>query len=97
MNITWTITNMKRQPSDGLVTEVFWGADAEDGEPTASYYGKTVFERDESFVPFEELTKEQVLEWVKATLDVEAIEAKLAADIAAQQTPAILSGTPWGN
>ncbi len=35
MNVTWTISNLDRQTSDGLVTTAHWRVDALDGEHTA--------------------------------------------------------------
>jgi hypothetical protein len=35
MNVTWTISNLDRQVSDGLVTTGHWRFDAVDGEHTA--------------------------------------------------------------
>ena len=95
MNITYTIAQLDRQTSDGLVTTAHWRVDAVDGEHTAGSYGTVGFERGESFIAYASLTEAQVIAWVKDKLDVEAIEASLAAQIAAQKNPTTATGVPW--
>jgi hypothetical protein len=95
MITTWTISQLDRQTSDGLVTTAHWRVDAVDGEYTAGSYGTVGFERGESFIAYESLTEAQVIEWVKDKLDVEAIEASLAAQIALQKAPVTATGVPW--
>ncbi len=95
MTITYTIAQLDRQTSDGLVTTAHYRVDAVDGEHTAGSYGTVGFERGESFVPYDSLTEVQVIAWVKDKLDVEAIEASLAAQIAAKKAPTIAVGVPW--
>ena len=95
MNITYKIDNLERQVSDDLVITAHWRVDAVDGEHTAGAYGSVGFTRGDDFIPFEELTEAQVLEWVKAQLDVEQIEAALAQIIAEQKAPSKVAGMPW--
>jgi hypothetical protein len=95
MNITYKIDNLERQVSDDLVITAHWRVDAVDGEHTAGAYGSVGFTRGDDFIPFEELAEAQVLEWVKAQLEVEQIEAALAQIIAEQKAPSKISGTPW--
>ena len=97
MNITYTIDNLDRQTSDGLVTTAHWRVSAVDGEHTAGAYGSVGFTRGDSFTPFESLTEAQVIAWVKEQLDVEQIEAALAQIIAEQKQPSKISGTPWAS
>jgi len=96
MNITYKIDNLDRQTSDGLVITAHWRVNAVDGEHTAGAYGSVGFTRGDDFIPFEELTEAQVLEWVKAQLEVEQIEAALANQIEALKKPKSVSGLPWG-
>jgi hypothetical protein len=95
MTTTWTIAQLDRQTSDGLVTTAHYRVDAVDGEHTAGSYGTVGFERGESFIAYESLTEAQVVAWVKDKLDVEAIEARLAAQIALQKAPVTATGVPW--
>ena len=95
MNITYTIDNLDRQTSDGLVTTAHWRVSAVDGEHTAGAYGSVGFTRGDDFTPFEELTEEQVLGWVKSQLEVAEIEASLASQIEKQKNPVTAHGLPW--
>ena len=77
MTTTWTIAQLDRQTSDGLVITAHYRVDAVDGEHTAGSYGTVGFERGDSFIAYESLTEAQVVAWVKDKLDVEKIEAGL--------------------
>jgi len=93
--ITWTIAQLDRQTSDGLVTTAHWRVDAIDGNYSAGSYGTVGFERGDSFTAYDSLTEAQVIAWVKEKLDVEAIEASLAAQIEAKKNPTTAVGVPW--
>jgi hypothetical protein len=95
MTTTWTITQLDRQTSDGLVTTAHWRVDAVDGEHSAGSYGTVGFERGDTFIAYESLTETQVIAWVKNKLDVAEIEANLAAQIALQKAPVTATGVPW--
>ena len=95
MNITYTIAQLDRQTSDGLVTTAHWRVDAVDGEYSAGSYGSVGFERGDTFIPYNNLTQEEVIGWVKNRLDSSAIEASLTAQIAAQKAPTTAVGVPW--
>jgi len=95
MTTTWKIAQLDRQTSDGLVTTAHYTVNAVDGNHTAGSYGTVGFERGESFIAYASLTEAQVIEWVKDKLDVEAIEANLAAQIALQKAPITATGVPW--
>jgi len=97
MNVTWKIDNLDRQVSDGLVTTAHWRVDAVDGEHTAGAYGSVGFTRGDSFVPFEQLTETQVINWVKSQLEIEQIETALAQIIAEQKSPSKIAGVPWAS
>jgi hypothetical protein len=95
MTTTWTIAQLDRSTADGLVTTVHYRVDAVDGEHSAGTYGTTSHERGEDFTPYVDLTEDQVIGWVKATLDEPAIEASLAAQIEAKKNPTTATGVPW--
>ena len=95
MTITWTIAQLDRQTSDGLVTTAHWRVNAVDGEHSAGAYGTVGFERGATFTAYDSLTEAQVIAWVKDKLDVEAIEAGLQAQIDAKKTPTTATGVPW--
>jgi hypothetical protein len=96
MNYTWNVVQMERNVSDGFVTTVHYNVSAEDGEFTASTYGTVGFTQEEmNYVPFEQLTQEQVIGWVKDSLGQATVEEALAAQINAQKNPVQQSGLPW--
>ena len=95
MNITYSIVQLDRQTSDGLVTTAHYTVNAVDGEHTAGSYGTVGFERGESFIAYASLTEAQVIAWVKDKLEVAEIEAGLQAQIDAQKNPKTATGVPW--
>lgn len=96
---TWGIATLERDASDGYVHTAHWTVSATLGDHSASAYGSVGLERpDGDLIPYEELTKSQVLGWVKGKLGegtVQATEASLASEIAKQQAPKTVSGLPW--
>jgi hypothetical protein len=96
MTITWTINNLERQTSDGLVFNIHWGATAVDGDYSASIVNTQALERGDSFVNYDTLTEETVLGWLWGKIDKAAVEASLTAQIEAQKTPVTANGLPWG-
>jgi hypothetical protein len=95
MTTTWTIAQLDRQTSDGLVTTAHYRVDAVDGEHSAGSYGTVNFERGDTFISYESLTEAQVIAWVKEKLEVVDIETNLAAQIALQKAPVTATGVPW--
>ena len=105
--MNWTIAQLERNSADGGVTVAHWRVSKTSGEHTASSYGTCGFTPDvekEGFIAFDELTEASVLEWVQATMDVEALEAGLGvealeagldAQLEALSNPPTLAGMPW--
>jgi hypothetical protein len=94
----WSIANLERNTADGGVVVAHWRAIATDGDYSASSYGTVGFTPDPTapdFVPFESLTEADVLEWVYESVDKDATEASLAANIEDQKAPQTVAGTPW--
>ena len=92
---TWTINNLERQTSDGLVTVVHWSASAVDGDFSSSIVNTQALERGDSFVNYDTLTEETVLGWLWTKVDKAVVEAALAAQIEAKKNPVKASGLPW--
>ena len=93
-----TIANLERNVADGGVTIAHYRCELVDGDYSASSYGTVSFApdaSDPSFVPFESLTEADVIAWVEAELDMEAITASLQANIDEQKAPKTESGLPW--
>jgi len=95
MTTTWTISQLDRKTADGFVTTAHWQATAVDGEHTASIYSTCSWSDGTVNIPYDQLTQEIVLGWVWESVDKQATEDALAAQIALQKAPVTASGTPW--
>jgi hypothetical protein len=96
--ITWKISQLDRNAADGGVTTAHWTVTAVDGDYSASAYSTAGFTPDPEapgFVPYEELTEDDVLAWVWDSVDKDAAEESLLKQIDAQKNPVVVSGTPW--
>lgn len=94
--ITWTITQLDRQTSDGFVITAHWTATAVDGDYAASVYSTCGWSEGTPTIPYDQLTQDTVLGWVWADgVDKDATEAALTAQINAQKNPVTATGVPW--
>ena len=105
MAVTWTISTLEHEISDGAVIVAHWRAsDSEvvgDVTYSGSSYGTCGFAPDPSspsYVPYADITEEMAIGWTKDSLgeeQVASIEASIAAQIEESKAPAISTGTPW--
>ena len=97
MAVTWTISTLERNTDDGVVV-AHWRASDADGEHVGSSYGTCGFTPDadaDGYTAYADITETQVIGWVKADVDADAIEASIASQIADSKAPAITVGVPW--
>ena len=95
--ITWTISTLDREVSNGFVTCAHWQATAVDGDYSASIYSTSSWASGTPTIPYASVTMAEVLDWVWANgVDKSATETALAAQIALQKNPVTATGTPWG-
>ena len=97
MAVTWTISTLERNTDDGVVV-AHWRASDADGEHVGSSYGTCGFTPDadaDGYTAYADITETQVIGWVKADVDADAVEASIAAQIADSKAPAITVGVPW--
>jgi hypothetical protein len=95
---TWTIATCEHDIATGGITVAHWRCSASDGDYSASAYGTVGFTPDASapgFKPYAGVTEADVLGWVWAEVDKDAMQAKLAENIEAQKNPVSATGTPW--
>jgi len=103
---TWTIANLERNVADGGVTVAHWRVTESETVGTgddavtysASSYGTVGFTPDadaDGFVAYDDLTESAVLAWVHESVDQDATEAALTANIEAQKNPVSANGMPW--
>ena len=84
--------------TDGGVIVAHWQVSKTSGDYTATSYGTVGFTPDadaEGYVAYDSLTEADVIAWVQESLDTEALEASLDADLAEQASPSVTVGTPW--
>ena len=95
---TWVISQLERTLDTGGVVVAHWRATEVDGDFSASSYGTVGFTPDPSasgFIAYDSLTEADVIGWVQAEVDQDAIEASLAAKIEADKNPTQAAGVPW--
>lgn len=105
MTTTWKIAQLKRNPSTDLVIEVTYIINFLHEEVSDRKVGVVTLTgdpADPAFIPYEELTEEIVINWVKDDLGAEAISeieaeflAKLEEVLEKKNNPEFLMGTPW--
>jgi hypothetical protein len=101
MAVTWTISTLERNTDDGVVVAHWQASDSEtvgEVEHVGSSYGTCGFTPDadaDGYTAYADITEAQVIEWVKADVDADAIEASIASQIADSKAPAISTGVPW--
>ena len=96
----WYINEMQSLPKDGdldnFVINVHWSRLAKETinekEYFASVYGSQSFSKDDvtNFIPYEDLTYEIVCGWLDSTINVEALDLNLDAQIENQVNPPIV-------
>ena len=98
---TWNISQLDRETADGFVYTVHYTVNASDDTYSSGAYGSVGLERPDTLIPYADLTKDQVIEWVKEKIGgsakVAEIEAALQAQLDEQRTPTKASGIPWSN
>ena len=92
--IKWSIVNMERDTATGFVRVGHWVCNGVDGDFSGSVYASCSFDG-ELTVPYESLTEATVLSWVWQSVDKEATEAAVAAQIEAKKNPVSAAGVPW--
>lgn len=107
MEQKWTIHQLERKSDDGFVLNVHWRFSitetTEDGKNYyADSYSAASYQQDENaegFIPFEDITEEVVVGWLKESLgeeQLESMKASLIQQIESQKNPPIVYGLPWG-
>ena len=101
--LTWAIANLERETEDGFVFAAHYTVSAADGTYSAGAYCSIGFERPENLVPYDELTQDEVIGWVKEALNAEnegrteEIEGALQSQLNEKHVPTKASGTPWAS
>jgi len=102
---TWVFNNFKVQKVQDTLTDVVitvdWRRIAQADTYSANIYGQVSLTAPDpgNFTPFEQITEQQVTDWVTAVLTPERIaeyDANLAANLEQQQNPPVENKpAPW--
>ena len=101
MAVTYRVLSLERNTSDDGVVIAHWRASDVDGEHSCSSYGTCGFTPDstaDGYTAYADITEAQAIEWVKASMGeeaVEALESSIAAQIEESKAPATAAGVPW--
>jgi hypothetical protein len=95
---SWRIANLERETADGFVFVAHYTISASDGTYSSSAYGSLGLERPDTLIPFDDLTEEVVVGWVKEKLGAEKVtevEDALQAQLDEKHAPTKAAGVPW--
>lgn len=106
---TWEVTGLKTTTvanTDNVVVQTYWkkiGTDENGNEGTFS--GATPFSVQNmppgtSFIPFEDLTEEEVITWIKATVVdgyAEHVNNQIQKQIDNKKNPVVEASLPWAS
>ena len=99
---TWTVTAMDSYPTEpqpDCVFNVHWTCSGTDGTYTSSVYStcQIPYESTEPYIPYQNLTQEQVLGWIwEHGVDQTATEEAVAQQIANLVNPPVVTlPNPW--
>jgi hypothetical protein len=103
----WVVSQMEchseKNKKKQVVSRVYWRYAARDGEYYADVYGSQHLDTDnlKGFVPYANLTKEQVIGWLETTMGEKKIadfQASLKAAIEEMKEPKVVTPPlPWSN
>lgn len=100
--ITWTVEQLDVKPTEDGRTDVVinahWRCTGVDGDHTGTVYSSTAMgPLQAEFTAYDQLTQQQVLDWVYAQgVDKAATEAAVQAQIDAQINPPVITPPlPW--
>lgn len=101
----WKIEQIKLYPEidkfKDVVFEVYWRINATDGQNTSTVYGSIIIElnKDNKFIPYDQLTEEQVINWTKNSIgndDIDKYYEILNNDINVKINPiTLIKNPPW--
>ena len=95
----WSIEKVTVTGNANLITHVHWRCDATDDELTTGAAGVCDLVASDSFIAYEELTEQQVLDWCFASEVInfkDDVEVQVAAQIVSQVAKQIAEpALPW--
>ena len=100
--LTWDFLNLERHSSTGIVFNVHYTVTGNNNQNTESIYGSCYLDSPNpfNFIPYENITKEIVVEWVKGKLGKEKVfylESGIKTKIKNKEQNNQQSGLPWND
>ena len=95
--IKWNIENLERKSNNGYVTTIHWRAILQEDDKVVFNYGAVSFSEGEPIIPYENLTKEIVLNWLFEKINKQKTETELTEKLQILKNPISKSGLPWSN
>jgi hypothetical protein len=100
--INWKVLSLERETETGYVFSANWLAECFFEGSFSESYGSVTLERPDNLIPYEDISEELAISWIKNALNsdesetsVEQIEISIKEKIQSQINPPILKGTPW--
>lgn len=95
---TWDIAQLQRFSDSGVIHQIHWtcSAESDDGYTRATYgsVGLAAPEPDTT-IPYADVTKVTVLQWLEQAIDMPTIEQALNDEIKELRNPTTVTGLPW--
>jgi len=98
----WSIVDLERRADSGMVIAAHWKLTAGEWPRTVHLQGAVMLPpkdpMNKSFIPFENLTEDVILNWVKAQLGKEQVlelETSVQRQLENLNNPDIVKGLPW--
>jgi len=98
MTHTYSIRDLERETSTGLVTKVYWTLTTTDGEKKQKYNDEFPLSgspSDEGFINWDSLTEENVIVWINQNVDTSVIESAMEDAVNNLPIPEISRGLAW--
>tara|TARA_R100000231_G_scaffold671_1_gene1233 strand:- start:2538 stop:2873 length:336 start_codon:yes stop_codon:yes gene_type:complete len=93
-----SVARNRIDPDKDLITEIHWSLTVTSSDNLSAYtYGVESFEKGETVIPFKDLTKKNLISWVKNKLGstrVVDLEVLLKNNIIEQRNPTSVYGLP---
>jgi hypothetical protein len=97
---TWNFSQFDIAPTQDELTDVVvvvhWRLTAVDGDYVASNYGtaQLLSPNPSDFTPYDSITFDETVEWVRSSIDVASVEENLASQIERLRNPPVVSMKP---
>lgn len=92
---TWNLVELRRLATNGFVVQIHYDVVAQKDDLKANQIGVVEYKQKGQFIPFEQLTKNDVEQWLFASINKAAIEQQLSDELTQKEQNKMISGFPW--